>query len=117
MARWMLLWLEANHVSGLPAEHIEAYVTRDSSALVDTNWEAAVEEAAVAREAELAADAPDGWRTPRKGSAAHAQLRLHAHLRLKLESGVLTSKAMQLINIAEEWLSTFLPHCLQKVDR
>ena len=24
---------------------------------------------------------------------------------------------VQLINLAEEWLSTFLPHCLQKIDR
>ena len=38
-------------------------------------------------------------------------------LSLKLAAGELTSKAMQLINLAEEWLSTFLPHCLQKIDR
>jgi hypothetical protein len=52
-----------------------------------------------------------------KGSAAHTQLCLHAMLELKLSSGELAAKAMQLLNLAEEWLSTFLPHCLQKIDR
>ena len=38
-------------------------------------------------------------------------------LNIKLAANELTAKAMQLINLAEEWLSTFLPHCLQKIDR
>eukprot|EP00966_Prymnesium_polylepis_P214951 4978231-Prymnesium_polylepis.1 len=61
MAKWMLLWLEANHVSGLQSEQIEAYITRDCSQLADTEWDDAVETAAVAREAELAAEASAGW--------------------------------------------------------
>jgi hypothetical protein len=38
-------------------------------------------------------------------------------LNLKLESKELSAKAMQLINLTEEWLNTFLPHCLQKSKR
>ena len=26
MAKWMMLWLEANHVSGLSSEQVEAYI-------------------------------------------------------------------------------------------
>ena len=74
-----------------------------------------------AREVELAEEAAAGggsrYRAAARGSAAHAQLRLHALLQLKLGSGELTGKAMQMLNLAEEWLSTFLPHCLQKIDR
>jgi len=114
MAKWMLLWLEANHVSGLPSEHLEAYVTRDCTLLANFVWDNAVEGAAAAREAELASEA--AYKPISTSSAAHAQLRLDAFLNLKLASGELTSKAMQLINLAEQWLSTYLPHCLQKID-
>ena len=57
------------------------------------------------------------YTSPAKGTAAYAQLRLHALLNLKLKLNELTTKAMQLINLTEEWLNTFLPHCLQKIDR
>ena len=75
-----------------------------------------------AREVELAEEAAAAgggsrYRAAARGSAAHAQLRLHAMLQLKLSRGELTGKAMQMLNLAEEWLSTFLPHCLQKIDR
>ena len=121
MARWMLLWLEANHVSGLRTEYMEAYITRDCRPLVAEVWGEAVEAKAAVREAELSAEGGGGggggYRAAPRGSAAHAQLRLHAMLELKLSSGELTGKAMQLVNLTEEWLSTFLPHCLQKIDR
>ena len=54
MARWMLLWLEANHVSGLRSEHMLAYLTRDCAGLEAEAWDAAVEARAEARQIELA---------------------------------------------------------------
>ena len=118
MAKWMLLWLEANHVAGIRTDHMMAYITRDCSGLVGTAWDDAVEAAAAQHEAEMSSDVDlSGRRAAPKGTAAHAQLRLHAMLRLKLAAKELSSKAMQLINLTEEWLSTFLPHCLQKVWR
>lgn len=157
MAQWMLLWLEANHVSGLLSEHMLAYITHDYTPLIGLDWGDAVEEAVAAQEAELSADplatsttrnqgalararkasgassveAPEAapssgvtgtirgvqYTSPAKGTAAYAQLRLHALLNLKLKLNELTTKAMQLINLTEEWLNTFLPHCLQKIDR
>ena len=117
MAKWMLLWLEANHVSGLPERFMESYITRDYAPLVHEEWGEAVEAAAAAREAEQVAEGGASYRAAAPGSPAHAQQRLHAMLLLKLAAGELTGKAMQLVNLAEEWLSTFLPHCLQKIDR
>ena len=122
MAKWMQLWLEANHVSGLQSEHLVSYITRDCSALLDAEWDAAVEEEAEG-EALLAASGapsragPDARAVHSRGSAEYANVRLDALVRVKLASGELTAKAMQLVNLAEEWLSTFLPHCLQKIDR
>merc|ERR1719424_1205947 len=54
MARWMLLWLEANHVSGLRTEYMEAYITRDCRPLRAEAWSEAVEAKAAVREEELA---------------------------------------------------------------
>ena len=149
MARWMLLWLEANHVSGLRSELMLAYITRDCDGIKAEEWDAPVEARAQARQiepalhlpcispvsalylryicaisalylayisqarevelAEEAAAAAGGasrYAAPARGSAAHAQLRLHALLQLKLSRGELTGKAMQMLNLAEEWLST-----------
>jgi hypothetical protein len=161
IAQWMLLWLEANHVSGLQSEHMLAYITHDYTPLIGLDWGEAVEEAVAAQEAEMSAElsadplvtsatrnqgalararkasgassveAPEAapssgiagkirgvqYTSPAKGTAAYAQLRLHALLNLKLKLNELTTKAMQLINLTEEWLNTFLPHCLQKIDR
>ena len=116
MAKWMVLWLEANHVAGLRTEHVQAYIGGDCAPLAGAVWDAAVEEAALRREAELAADSA-GWCPPAEGTAAHAQLRLHAMLHLKLAANELTGKAMQLLNLAEAWLCTYLPHCLSMIDR
>ena len=119
MAHWMMLWLEASHVAGVPADYIYAFITRDCSPLVGTEWGDSVEASARAREAEMSADhgAGSAYQPAEPGTAAHASLRLHAFLDAKLASNELTGKAMQLINLAEEWLTTFLPHCLQKIDR
>ena len=66
LAKWMVLWLEANHVSGLRSEHIVAYITRDYTPLVGTAWGAEVEKAAAARVAE------EGEATYRHRAAAAA---------------------------------------------
>ena len=50
MAQWMMLWLEANHVSGLRADMVEAYLTRDAASLADEPWEPHVQAAAAAAE-------------------------------------------------------------------
>ena len=76
MARWMLLWLEANHVSGLRPDHMEAYVTRDCAPIAHEQWDEKVEAAAARREVEMAEEAGRrAYQPPCKGSAAHAQLR------------------------------------------
>ena len=73
MAKWLLLWLEANHVSGLQTEHMFAYITRDCSRLAGAVWDAAVEEGAAAREAELS---EEGSRVPAEGTAARERGRV-----------------------------------------
>ena len=118
MAQWMLLWLEANHLS---ADPLATSTTRNQGAL------ARARKASGASSVEAPEAAPSSgitgtirgvqYTSPAKGTAAYAQLRLHALLNLKLKLNELTTKAMQLINLTEEWLNTFLPHCLQKIDR
>jgi hypothetical protein len=56
MAQWMLLWLEANHVSGLQSEHMLAYITHDYTPLIGLDWGEAVEEAVASQEAEMSAE-------------------------------------------------------------
>ena len=55
MARWMLFWLDANQVSGIPTEHRLAYLNSNGASLVGTVWSAEVEAAAAEREAAEAA--------------------------------------------------------------
>lgn len=109
MARWLLLWLEANHVAGVPSEQLEAYLASDGRRLVDTVWGEGVEAAAAKREAENATPPAE---TAEAERAARALRRLHVVM-----EQTLTSKAMQLLNIASEWLRTYLPHTISKIDR
>ena len=113
MARWVALWLEANHVSGLSSEHVEAYLMSDGTALIGARWDAPVEERAAAAEAaEAAMPVPPPPLQPGKPAAGRALRRLYAALEARL-----SSKAMRLLNLAAEWLRTYLPHALQKIDR
>ena len=115
MAKWMLLWLEANHVAGLPTNHVEAYIMASGAGLVGTHWEAWVEEAAAAQEAAGAAGGVAVGTEVGSGmdpAAARALRRLYVYCEKKCDP-----KAFKLLNLTAEWLRTFLPHCLQKVDR
>ena len=109
MAQWMMLWLEANHVAGLSTEQIDAYLRSDGASLVGTEWDATTEDAAAADERE---HPPPVYETREAQEAAKALRRLHALMRRRV-----AAKAMQCFNIAAEWLRTFLPHSLAKIDR
>ena len=104
LLRWGVLWLEANHVSGLNSELVAAYLACDGTSLVGVSWDAEVEAAAAAEERAAPPSA--------LGEAARALRRLHCLARLKL-----SGKAIQLLNLVSEWLRVYLPHCLQKIDR
>ena len=114
MARWMQLWLEANHVAGLSSEQIEAYITSNGSLLRETDWEPWVHEAAAARQAKSGA-ASEGRTSddvPVASSDESALWLLHAFMEKKVDQ-----KGFKLLNLTAEWLRTLLPHCLQKIDR
>jgi hypothetical protein len=120
VAQWMLLFLEANHVSGLKTEHMVAYISNDGTPLIGTAWDAAVEEAAAAKaQATTSGESPGSRpaKKPSEGSGTHALRRLYALIDLKLAAKELSAKAMQLLNLCADWLSTYLPHCLSKLDR
>eukprot|EP00962_Isochrysis_galbana_P039752 scaffold14306_cov80-Isochrysis_galbana.AAC.1 len=110
MAQWMLLWLEANHVAGLPTEHVLAYISRDNTGLMAHEWD---DQTCAAAATETAAA---GKTMPGRGTGGWAAACLQASIGLRLEKGLVSPKAMQLLNLCEEWLGTFLPHCLQKVS-
>lgn len=99
MARWVALWLEANHVSGLGSEHAEAYLNSDGTSLIGHVWDRWVEDkASEAEAAEAAMSTPRPPLQPGKENAERALRRLYVYV-----EGRLTSKAMQLLNIAAEW--------------
>jgi hypothetical protein len=70
-------------------------------------WQASAAEAH-----DAASDPPPPPLQPGKEGAGKALRRLYVYM-----EGRLTSKAMQLLNIGAEWLRTYLPHTLQKIDR
>ena len=90
MARWQMLWLEANHVGGLASEEIVGYLMSDGEQLVDHAWSAEVKEESAMREAALAArqatssaappEAPQTEEERHKQAAARALQRLHVHV-------------------------------------
>lgn len=57
MARWLHLWLEANHVAGLGSAQVLAYITGDGAPVLDVEWEPWVVAAAEAAESDTAAAA------------------------------------------------------------
>ena len=88
MAKWMLLWLEANHLcTRLSSQQLVAYLTSDGAGLV----------------------APDAG-----GAAATRALQ---ELHTSMERGNIDSKSFQLLNLCSDWLRVYLPHVLQKIDR
>ena len=88
MAKWMLLWLEANHLcTRLSQQQLVAYLTSDGAGLV----------------------APDAG-----GAAATRALQ---ELHSSMERGNIDSKSFQLLNLCSDWLRVYLPHVLQKIDR
>ena len=107
MAKWMLLWLEANHISGLKTDQIEAYITSNGDALVGRTWDAWVEERAAKKEADAMAAG-----VPPKSDGERALLRLYAFMDGTLAD---SKKAFQLLNMSSEWLRIYLPHCVPPV--
>ena len=119
MAQWMMLWLEANHVAGLCSEQMEAYITSRAEPLAGIEWEPWVEKAVAAKEAGPKANGEGGGHDHggenggRNGGAGARQLEyLYAYMEARLDA-----KAFKMLNLASEWLRTYLPHTLQKIDR
>ena len=98
IAKWMLLWLGANQLSGLPDSHVLAYLTGSLEPLEGVAWEPWVEEAA--------ARPCNGLPRP------PALQRLHAFI-----EGTLDERSLKLLNLAAEWVKVFLPHCMSKIVR
>ena len=106
MAQWAHLWIEANNLSGLSSAEIMAYITRDTSML---------EVQQVFRSSTLSDDGIVTDPTSRRQEDA-----LKSELLKRLydkASKTLDGKAFKMLNIATDWLHTFLPHCLSKIDR
>ena len=80
MVQWMMLWLEANHVSGLSTSEVELYITSNGGG-------------------EVSRQSPE-------------EARLHATMEEKVDV-----KCFKLLNLVKEWLRTYLPFTLQKIDR
>ena len=120
MAQWMMLWLEANHCAGLASDQVEAYITSDGALVVGTAWEPWVHEAVQAKDEQAAAAARAAGAGPEavaavvgvRNEAEAALKRLHAYMERRLDA-----KAFKMLNLAAEWLRTYLPHVLQKIDR
>lgn len=108
MAEWALLWLEQCHVSGLSHALSVAYLNHDGSSIVNQPqlWSPAVESAAAQEEAQTSRDLRG------VGCEAGSLLRLHWHMRLNVPHN-----HMRFLNLASEWIRTYLPHVLQKVNR
>ena len=88
MAKWMLLWLEANHLcTRLSQQQLVAYLVSDGAGLVG----------------------PDAG----GAAAARALEELHA----SMARSNIDTKSFQLLNLCSDWLRVFLPHVLQKIDR
>ena len=88
MAKWMLLWLEANHLcTRLSQPQLVAYLTSDGAGLVG----------------------PDAGVV----AAARALDELHA----RMARSNIDAKSFQLLNLCSDWLRIYLPHVLQKIDR
>ena len=100
MAKWMMLWLEANHVGGLTPRQVELYIMGGADA------HAAKLAADGARDEIHDDDVIDD-------GADDAELQ---QLLAMMEHSVDT-KCFKLLNLAKEWLRTYLPFTLQKIDR
>ena len=111
MAQWMMLWLEANHCAGISTDQIQAYITSDGTPVLahDYSQRQGGRGAGLAPEQLAAADAAAG---PDATDEARALRRLHAYCEAHIDT-----KAFKMLNLAAEWLRTYLPHCLQKIDR
>jgi hypothetical protein len=102
MARWAHLWLEAQHISGLSAEHIDAYILKDARKLVDYEWDAETLASASARPLPpLGANASVADK-----AAALASARLHA-----LAERVCQPKAFKMLNLVTDWLALRAQPC------
>lgn len=102
LGKWTMLWLESNHVAGVPAQ-LEAYITSSATPLgTGVEWDAAVEAAGRAADADHVARSIRG-----PGPLLN---RLHEHL-----SATLDSKSFVLANLAREWLSTYRASSTQSI--
>ena len=96
LARWMLLWLEANHVGGgLSSRQVELYISGDTAA-------------------DGAVHSTDGSADEEQKAAALAAETRELHVQMEAQ---LDAKSFKLLNLAKEWLRTFMPFTLQKIDR
>ena len=91
MGRWMMLWLEANHVAGLTPRQVELFISGAAD--------------------QYAARLASGGSLPAANTANATESSADAEL-LELMTtmeAALDSKCFKLLNLAKEWLRTFLP--------
>jgi len=110
MAQWMQLWLESQHVAGMSREQQMEYIMADWT-LLEAGIDSKTMEPTEARKCKEGDPATD---------AVYALYQLTRETTISTDGTVtprVNAKALKLLNIVSEWLRTFLPHCLQKIDR
>ena len=109
MARWAYLWMEANHLMGVSMEDAVAYTEHGPPKTTKAMLEA--EKSQIEGLKEGSKDKSWVARTARM----EQEIYLHA-LGARVSGGVSTLH-MKLLNLVHDWLKSYLPHCLQKIDR
>ncbi|KOO34742.1 nxn protein, partial [Chrysochromulina tobinii] len=110
MAQWMQLWLESQHVAGMSREQQMEYIMADWT-LLEAGIDSKTMEPTEAKKCKEGDPATD---------AVYALYQLTRETTISTDGTVtprVNAKALKLLNIVSEWLRTFLPHCLQKIDR
>lgn len=110
MAQWMQLWLESQHVAGMSREQQMEYIMADWT-LLEAGIDSKTMEPTEAKKCKEGDPATD---------AVYALYQLTRETSVSTDGTVtprVNAKALKLLNIVSEWLRTFLPHCLQKIDR
>jgi len=118
MARWAYLWIEANHFTGISTADAISFMEKGPPSMSKSMLEA---ERAILVSAE---EDLRQQKKPNETSLSRIETRWaritqeeesHA-LAIKIDQNV-SGLHVKLLNLSHDWLKSFLPHCLQKIDR
>ena len=118
MAKWMLLWLEANHLcTRLSQPQLVAYLTSDGAGLVGpANPHPHPNPNPNPNPKPNPNPNPNPNQVgPNAGVVAAARALDELHARMARSN--IDAKSFQLLNLCSDWLRIYLPHVLQKIDR